>query len=128
MSFTQSLVESDVPAFHAATRAPFLRAAGQGRISRRALSQWVSQDRICSQAYIGFTGSLLAKIRLPYAFINDHKQSLEWSITDMLFGTLGFIHRELRFFAETAARYNLHLEFPTGPVERLEPTNATRDY
>ena len=128
MSFTQSLVESDVPAFHAATRAPFLRAAGQGRVSRHALSQWVSQDRIYSQAYIGFTGSLLAKVKLPHAFIHDHKESLEWSIMDMLFGALGFIHRELRFFAETAARYGLHLEYPSGPGERFEAVKPTRDY
>ena len=114
MSFTQSLVESDVPAFHAATRVPFLRAAGQGRVSRRALSQWLSQNRIYSQAYIGFTGSLLAKVQLPHHFVHDHKESLEWSILDMLFGALGWIHRELRFFAETAARYGLHLEYPQG--------------
>ena len=137
MSFTQSLVESDVPAFHAATRAPFLRAAGQGRVSRRLLSQWISQNRIYSQTHIGFTGSLLAKVRLPHAFVHDHKESLEWSIVDMLFGALGFIHRELRFFAETAARYGLHLEYPIGPVllpgvgvgeQRFEAAPATRAF
>jgi thiaminase len=128
MSFTQSLLESNVPAFHAATRAPFLQAAGQGRISRRSLSQWVSQDRIYAQAYIGFTGCLLAKVKLPHHFVHDHKESLEWSIMDMLFGALGYIHRELRFFAETAARYGLHLEYPSRPGESFGATKATRDY
>jgi thiaminase len=128
MSFTQSLLESNVPAYHTATRNPFLVAAGQGRVSRRLLSQWISQDRVYAQAYIGFTGSLLAKVKLPHNFVHDHKESLEWSILDMLFGALGYIHRELRFFAETAARFGLHLEYPMTPGERFEATKATRDY
>lgn len=46
----------------------------------------------------------------------------------MLFGALGYIHRELRFFAETAARYGLHLEYPSGTSQTFEAVKATRDY
>jgi hypothetical protein len=71
---------------------------------------------------------LLSKVKLPHNFVHDHKESLEWSILDMLFGALGYIHRELRFFAETAARFGLHLEYPMSQGERFEATKATKDY
>jgi len=128
MSFTESLLNSDPSAFAAATQSPFLEAAGQGSVSTRKLSQWLSQDRLYAQAYIGFIGSLIAKVELPHDFIQDQTRSLEWRIVNMLSGALENIHRELKFFAETAEKYGLDLECPAEDSDVFKANLATKNY
>ena len=128
MSFTTYLLNSDPIAFQAATRTPFLKAAGEGRLSKHQLSQWLSQERLYAQAYIGFIGSLLGKFTLPYTFCNDHSKSLDWMIVDTLYGALKNIYRELGFFAETANKYNLQLDCPAQAGPHFGPVTATKEY
>lgn len=128
MSFTTYLLNSDPVAFQAATRTPFLKAAGEGKVSRRTLSQWLSQDRLYAQAYIGFVGSLLGKFPLPFSLCNDHSKNLDWMIVDTLYAALKNIYKEIGFFAETAKTYNLQLDYPSEAGPMFGPTHATREY
>lgn len=128
MSFTTYLLNSDPIAFQAATRTPFLKAAGEGRLSKRHLSQWLGQDRLYAQAYIGFIGSLMGKFTLPFTLCHDHSKSLDWMIVDTLYGALKNIYREIGFFAETANMYNLQLDCPAQDGPHFGPVTATKEY
>ena len=58
---------------------------------------------------------MLAKVHLPLE-IDDHHESLEWRIVDMLSGALANINKELQFFAQTAKKYGLDLMRRPPPV------------
>jgi thiaminase len=128
-SLTARLHSPSDPLFNSATQSPFLTAAGKGSLSKRKLSEWLSQDRLYAQAYIGFIGSLLAHAQLPSSHIpfDSHEDSLHWRIVQILKDSLDNIFRELRFFEDVAKKYGLSLEArstddPFGPVK------ATADY
>jgi thiaminase len=130
-SLTSILLASSPQQFAHATQHPFLRLAGQGRLSKSTLSAWLSQDRLYAQSYIGFIGSLIARVDLPYMHIADKSASLRWRLVNCLTDALQNIHRELQFFADTATKYGLDLECP--PPSRKESgiftaEHATKQY
>lgn len=122
-SLTSLLLSASGPLYQAATRTPFLIAAGDGTLSKEKLSEWLSQDRLYAQAYIGFIGSLLAHAQLPTQHItfSHHDESIHWRIVHTLRECLDNIFRELKFFEDIAQQYGLDLEAksteaPFGPV------------
>ena len=128
-SLTSFLVSTSGPQFKAATQSPFLIAAGHGTLSKEKLSEWLSQDRLYAQAYIGFIGSLLGHVKPPARHVpfSDHDKSIHWRIVHSLRAAQDNIFRELKFFEDSAAKYGLDLEAnstegPFGPVK------ATTDY
>ena len=125
---TDILLDHQPYLFELATRAPFLVAAGTGKLSKALLSKWLSQDRLYAQSYIGFIGSLIARVDLPYAHISEKASSLRWRIVKMLSSSLENIHRELKFFEDVAKRYDLNLEFPSPPHVSFTADTATKQY
>jgi thiaminase len=109
-SLTSTLLASSPSQLTFATQHPFLRIAGQGHLPKHTLSRWLSQDRLYAQSYIGFIGSLIARVDLPYVNVSDKSTSLRWRLVDCLTRALQNIHTELAFFATTAQRYGLDLE------------------
>ncbi|KAJ9410930.1 hypothetical protein DTO045G8_1251 [Paecilomyces variotii] len=108
-----SYLRSHFPSsFHRATTHPFLIAAGSGTLSKKTLSQWLSQDRLYAQSYVRFIGLLLSKIVFPPRNPRVSKPripSTEERIFHALTEALVNIRRELRFFEDTAAKYGLDL-------------------
>lgn len=124
--------------YQRATQSRFLSLAGQGRLPRDMLSQWLSQDRLYAQAYIRFAGTLISRVHLPTR-IGDRRTSetLQWRIISLLETALAGVTRELKFFEETAETYGLDLE-ALGPVAEcgnlsnktvdFGPNKATQEY
>jgi thiaminase len=109
---TNLLCSTSKGAFHRATRHNFLKAAGEGQVSKQVLSQWLSQDRLYAHAYVRFIGMLLSKIVLPPRNPDSAKTrapTTEQRIFDILVAALVNIQRELRFFEDTALTYELDL-------------------
>ncbi|KIW72053.1 hypothetical protein PV04_00276 [Phialophora macrospora] len=128
-SLTSTLLASSPHQLSLATQHPFLRIAGQGHLPKHTLSRWLSQDRLYAQSYIGFIGSLIARVDLPYVNITDKSTSLRWRLVDCLTRALQNIHTELAFFGSTAQKYGLDLEAPPprrDGVFTAEP--ATKQY
>ncbi|ETI29292.1 hypothetical protein G647_01745 [Cladophialophora carrionii CBS 160.54] len=131
-SLTSTLLASSPHQLSLATQHPFLRIAGQGQLPKLTLSRWLSQDRLYAQSYIGFIGSLIARVDLPYTHVPDKSTSLRWRLVQCLTAALQNIHTELAFFATTAHTYRLDLEAPSpsssssGRVFAPEP--ATKQY
>lgn len=123
---THHLLALSQPSFVAATQHPFLHAAGNGTLSKHALSAWLSQDRLYAQSYIRFIGLLLSKTRLPSS--KTIRSSLQWRITDMLIEALTNIRREIQLFERTAAHYDLDLQTPWEGQESFEINTVTRGY
>jgi thiaminase len=98
------------PQFNRVTHHPFLAAAGEGRISKAKLSQWLSQDRLYAQSYVRFIGLLLSKVQLPAG--PPRQPTTEGRVFDVLVESLVNIQRELRFFEDTAVEYGLDLTAP----------------
>jgi len=123
--------------FDRATKHPFLKAAGQGQISKEILSQWLAQDRLYAQSYVRFIGLLLSKVCLPSGNPNTRKSqdpTTEQRVFDVLVEALVNIQRELRFFESTAAEYGLDLTALPNEVEGegtsgiFGPSPITRAY
>lgn len=128
-SLTNILLNNSPGQFQAATQHPFLRLAGLGQLPKHVLSRWLSQDRLYAQAYIGFIGSLLARVDLPYVFIDDKSSSLRWRIVNMLTKCLNNINREIDFFTTTAQKYGLGLQIPVRPGDtQFAADTATKQY
>lgn len=126
---TTILLEATPDEFKAATQHPFLKAAGEGKISKLTLSRWLSQDRLYAETYISFISSLISRVALPWAFVDDKDTSLRWRIVNLLSGGLQNIHRELQFFTETAQKYDLSLEEPwEDEADPFEPNHITEQY
>jgi hypothetical protein len=76
---TTTLISQTPPGlFSLATKSGFLTNAGQGRVSKPVLSKWLSQDRLYAQAYIGFIGALITRVKLPFNLVseNDRQSAL----------------------------------------------------
>ncbi|KIW26303.1 uncharacterized protein PV07_09404 [Cladophialophora immunda] len=127
-SLTSILLTSAPQQFAQATEHPFLRLAGQGSLPKHTLSRWLSQDRLYAQSYIGFIGSLIARVDLPYVNVTEKSTSLRWRIVNCLTGALQNIHTELKFFADTAAKYGLELDAPTRADGMFTAEQATKQY
>ena len=107
---TSTLLNHNPHLFSLATTHPFLRLSGLGLVPASTLSRWLSQDRLYAQSYVSFIGGLIARVHLPYAFVNDKDNSLRWKIVKVLNASLQNIFRELEFFESVAKRYGLELE------------------
>ena len=123
------LVSTSGPLFKAATQSPFLVAAGDGTLSKQKLSEWLSQDRLYAQAYIGFIGSLFGHVKPPARHVpfSEHHKSIHWRIIHILRASQDNIFRELKFFEDTAAKYGLDLEAKS-TTSPFGPMKATTDY
>ncbi|KAI0400521.1 heme oxygenase-like protein [Xylaria palmicola] len=130
-SLTESLLSDSEIAdlYQRATQSPFLRSGGRGRLSREALSQWLSQDRLYAQAYVRFIGGLISRVKFPVNFDGTSASaSLQWRVLALLQDCLSGIMRELQFFEETAGSYNLDLA-AAGPGEHdFSPNAITKGY
>ncbi|KAL1964112.1 hypothetical protein VTN77DRAFT_7530 [Rasamsonia byssochlamydoides] len=136
---TSFLTSCGKVAFKRATKHPFLKAAGEGQVSKLTLSRWLSQDRLYAHAYIRFIGMLLSKVVLPPRNPDSAKTrapTTEQRVFDILVEALVNIQRELRFFEDTALEYGLDLtaleeseekEKEKGPVV-FGPLPITRAY
>ncbi|KAK7462697.1 hypothetical protein VKT23_007285 [Stygiomarasmius scandens] len=117
-----SLTESQ--SYTSATQHPFLRAAGDGTLSKNLLSFWLSQDRIyAAHAYPKFIGSLIANIPFSSSDLSstNTSEALNQRVLQMLSACLTNVVREVNFFHETSAKWDLKLD---GWEER----KGTRDY
>ncbi len=128
-SLTSFLFSTTGPLFKAATQSAFLIAAGGGTLTKARLSDWLSQDRLYAQAYIGFIGSLLAHAQLPTQHIPfpQHDKSVHWRIVHTLRACLDNIFRELKFFEDIAEKYGLDLEARSTDAP-FSPATATTNY
>ncbi|KAL2014804.1 hypothetical protein VTN00DRAFT_2329 [Thermoascus crustaceus] len=109
---TSLLLSTFTSSFHRATTHPFLQLAGQGKISKKVLSEWLSQDRLYAQAYLRFIGLLLSKVVIPPRNPDSsrlHEPTTEQRIFDILVDALTNIQRELRFFESVAEEFGLDL-------------------
>lgn len=126
---TTVLLEATPQEFQAATRHPFLIAAGQGKIPKLQLSRWLSQDRLYAETYISFISSLISRVALPYAFVDNKDNSLRWRIVNLLTSCLQNIHREIQFFTDTAQKYDLTLDEPwEDERDPFGPNEVTEQY
>lgn len=127
-SLTNNLLSSSPHELSLATKHPFLRIAGQGHLPKHTLSRWLSQDRLYAQSYIGFIGSLISRIDLPYVDIPDKSTSLRWRIVKCLTSALQNIHTELNFFSDTATKYGLNLQQASRADGVFTAEPATKQY
>ncbi|KAL2000862.1 hypothetical protein VTN02DRAFT_2550 [Thermoascus thermophilus] len=107
---TTLLLSTFTSSFHRATTHPFLRLAGQGKISKKVLSEWLSQDRLYAQAYLRFIGLLLSKVVIPPRNPDSgrpRQPTTEQRVFDVLVDALTNIQRELRFFDSVAEEFGL---------------------
>ncbi|MCJ1311277.1 hypothetical protein MMC25_004948 [Agyrium rufum] len=135
-TLSQHLLQCQSASFEAATSAPFLKAAGLGRISKITLAQYLSQDRLYQQAYVRFLGQLLGKLRFD---VPASRASLMQRTLDVLVAALVNIRDELKSFESIAEKWGFGLETPlSAPDDRLAyrelnrtgfgPTPITRGY
>ncbi|KAI0596989.1 hypothetical protein F4775DRAFT_561935 [Biscogniauxia sp. FL1348] len=142
-SMTEYLLSSPETAdlYQRATKSRFLQLAGQGRLPRALLSQWLSQDRLYAQAYVRFIGGLISRVHLPIEIEGDGGGSsgenlhLPGRILALLQACLSGITQELRLFASVAKSYGLDLAASGCPTalgatapEAFGPATTTRDY
>ncbi|KAI0164651.1 hypothetical protein GGR57DRAFT_206439 [Xylariaceae sp. FL1272] len=111
-----------------ATQCAFLSLAGQGRLPKENLSQWLSQDRLYAQAYVRFIGGLMSRVKLPLAFDASTTSTISWRILSLLQGCLSGIMRELQFFEETAKSHGLDLALTATGGEEFGPNEVTGMY
>lgn len=130
-SLTSHLVSLDKRAYEAATRAPFLKAAGQGRVNKTALGTWLANDRLYVHAYIKAAGRALASIDLPQSTATPTPPGGPASSTpqlvDWLCDTLVALRREDHLFVDVAGRYDIpiDLEVEEGSSEILPRVHDT---
>lgn len=113
-SLTSHLLAVDKAAYQKATRAPFLEAAGQGRVDKLTLGKWLANDRLYTHAYVKAAGRALAAIDLPQSTATP--ASAEPALVDWLCDTLVALRREDRLFVEVADRYGIPIDLETEPV------------
>lgn len=118
-SLTSHLLSLDKTAYEAATRAPFLKAAGQGRVNKTTLGTWLANDRLYTHAYIKAAGRALASIDLPQststtttssAAPGGPAKSSTPQLVDWLCDTLVALRREDHLFVDVAGRYDIPIE------------------
>lgn len=126
---TEYLEQSDLEALTAATETRFIKAAGNGTLSRTTLADWLQQDVFYTRAYIQFIGRLLNQLHLPlstYEPSNDAggRRDLSFKVFDLLLAALSNIQTETKFFDDTREKHRL---FPES-VGNAEPTHITQAY
>ncbi|KAK7908141.1 hypothetical protein PG985_015444 [Apiospora marii] len=108
-----------------ATQCRFLELAGQGRLPKESLSQWLSQDRLYAQAYCRFIGGLISRVQLPVSSATEASRTTPFRILLMLQTAMIGVTTELQFFEKTAAEYQLNLAAMEGGQE-FEANEVTK--
>lgn len=109
LSLTNHLLSLNPEAYHAATHAPFLRLAGQGRLPKRTLGYWLANDRLYLHAYLQAAARTLAALDL-----NTDTQLADW-----LIATLTALRREERLFIDVGRQYDLEMQGQIAKVPGL---------
>lgn len=113
-SLTTHLLGVDQRAYKAATEAPFLAAAGEGRLDKETLGRWLANDRLYIHAYIKAVGRTLSVVDLPQATSETWPEAApETAFVDWLFSTLTALRREERLFVDVARKYGLPVDLET---------------
>lgn len=113
-SLTTQLLGIDPPGYKAATEAPFLIAAGEGRLDKQTLGKWLANDRLYLHAYIKAVGRTLSVVDLPQTAPESSKEPApETRFVDWLFSTLTALRREERLFIDVAREYSLSIDLET---------------
>lgn len=113
-SLTTHLLGVDTLTYKAATEAPFLTAAGEGRLNKDVLGKWLANDRLYIHAYIKAVGRTLSVVDLPQTTPEAATEAAaETQFVDWLFATLTALRREERLFIDVAQRYNLAIDLET---------------
>ncbi|KAI3398917.1 hypothetical protein diail_8240 [Diaporthe ilicicola] len=113
-SLTSHLLGVDPPEYKAATEAPFLTAAGEGRLDKQTLGKWLANDRLYIHAYIKAVGRTLSVIDLPQTTPESATEvSPETRFVDWLFSTLTALRREERLFIDVARKFGLSIDLET---------------
>jgi hypothetical protein len=119
-SITSHLLDSSPDAYEAATQAPFLLAAAEGRLPKDIVGQWLANDRLYIHAYIRAAGQLLATLDIPPGVPqSDAVAPPETELLDWLIEALVGVRREERLFMDVAERYGLDIDLVPrgiGPV------------
>ncbi|ROV95211.1 hypothetical protein VMCG_08549 [Cytospora schulzeri] len=122
-SLTTHLLGVDTPSYIAATEAPFLTAAGEGRLSKEVLGKWLANDRLYIHAYIKAVGRTLSIIDLPQTTPEAATEAApETQFVDWLFATLTALRREERLFIDVARKYGIAID-----LETMSTTEGGRD-
>ncbi|KAK8049458.1 hypothetical protein PG994_011188 [Apiospora phragmitis] len=111
--------------YKTATQCRFLELAGQGRLPKESLSQWLSQDRLYAQAYGRFIGGLISRVQLPISSGTEASRTTLFRILVMLQTALIGVTTELQFFEKTAMEYQLDLAAMEGGQE-FEANKVTK--
>lgn len=113
-SLTTHLLGVDPPGYKAATEAPFLTAAGEGRLDKQTLGKWLANDRLYLHAYIKAVGRTLSIVDLPQTTPEPATEAApETRFVDWLFSTLTALRREERLFIDVAHKYGLSIDLET---------------
>ncbi len=102
---TEHLLSTSANEYTAATQAPFLVAAAEGRLSKKTLGQWLANDRLYIHAYIRAAGGLLSSVDLPQTV--PTVEVPETQLVDWLIEALAAVRKEERLFIDVAERYGL---------------------
>lgn len=120
---THRLMELDPAALRAATQHPWLRLAGQGKLSSENQLAWLKQDRLYALNYVPFIGRLVAKIEIPTTA--DRTSTIEWKVADTLIEALVGIKRELAMFEDLLRD---HFSWGQSSNEEVQPAAPTKEY
>lgn len=113
-SLTTHLLGVDPPGYKVATQAPFLEAAGEGRLDKEILGRWLANDRLYIHAYIKAVGRTLSVIDLPQTTSEPWPGAApETEFVDWLLSTLAALRREERLFIDVARKYGLSVDLET---------------
>lgn len=116
-SLTTHLLGIDPPGYKDATEAPFLTAAGEGRLDKKTLGRWLANDRLYIHAYIKAVGRTLSVVDLPQTTPEPSTEAApETRFVDWLFSTLAALRREERLFVDVARKYGLSIDLETMPI------------
>ncbi len=124
-SFTKALIAADPAGFQRATQSPFLRRAASGTLSKATLGRWLANDRLYIHGYVRAAGRLLSFLPLaqttppsPHDDTDSASKLLAWTVDALV-----NIQRESGFFVQTATRYGIDINLPTGEDGRV-PASA----
>ncbi|CEJ94190.1 hypothetical protein VHEMI09738 [[Torrubiella] hemipterigena] len=124
-SFTQALIQSHSEAYQAATQSAFLRNAARGKVPKATLGTWLANDRLYIHGYIRGTGRLLSFLGLPQTVAEqNHGSDAATQLFDWSVDALVNIRREEAFFVDTARRYGIDVNLPTGADGAVVPQAA----
>lgn len=113
-SLTTHLLGVDTPTYIAATEAPFLAAAGAGRLNKDVLGKWLANDRLYIHAYIKAVGRTISVVDLPQTTPEAATEAApETQFIDWLFSTLAALRREERLFIDVARKYGIAIDLET---------------